>query len=619
MRTLIVAIMCVLGIAFDAIADLYTLHSPNQRLQIQVTVSERDGSLHWAVAYDEREVLNTSALWLELQDEPALQKGFKVLSANESRNDSYWKPVYGERAQIRDHYNQVAIMLRDKRKRQVQMIFRAYDEGAALAYSFPEQKQLKQFTITKEHTEFAFGSAYLCHPVYSAQGEYLEAVPLSEVKSGCERPLTVQLADDLYAAIGEARLVDYARMLLRPVTDKDFTLESHLTGSVDLEAPYTTPWRTIMVANSPGQLLENNDFILNLNDPCAIKDTSWIRPGKVIRDVTLSTKGSKACIDFAVEHNLQYVELDAGWYGPENDDASDATTITKNFKKSGNQDPLNLHEIIRYGEERGIGIMVYVNRRALETQLDDILPLYKEWGIKGIKYGFVQIGSQRWTTWLHEAIRKAAKYEMLVDVHDEYRPTGYSRTYPNFMTQEGIRGNEEMPPALHNVTLPFTRYLCGAGDYTICWYAQRVKNTLAHQLGALIAFYSPLQFVFWYDQPKAYTGESGVELFDHVPTVWDDTKVLHGKIGSYASIARKSGDDWFVGTLNAGEERTLPIPLEFLDRGKTYTAYIYSDGAPDGSIRTAVNTATRTVRPGDTLQAHMAANGGHALRLRLDQ
>jgi len=439
------------------------------------------------------------------------------------------------------------------------------------------------------------------------------------VKSRCERPLTVQLADDLYAALGEARLVDYARMLLQPVKDKDYTLESELSGSVNLEAPYTTPWRTIMVANSPGQLLENNDFILNLNDPCAIKDTSWIKPGKVIRDVTLSTEGSKACIDFAVEHNLQYVELDAGWYGPEGDAASDATTITKNFKKSGNQAPLDLHEIIRYGEERGIGIIVYVNRRALETQLDDILPLYKKWGIKGIKYGFVNVGTQHWTTWLHEAIRKAADYEMLVDVHDEYRPTGYSRTYPNFMTQEGIRGNEEMPPALHNVTLPFTRYLCGAGDYTICWYNQRVKNTLAHQLGALIAFYSPLQFVFWYDQPKAYKGEPGVELFDYVPTVWDDTKVLHGKIGSYASIARKSGDDWFVGTLNAGEERTLSIPLGFLDDGKTYTAYIYSDGAPDGSNRTALNATTRTVTPGDTIQAHMAANGGHAIRLRIEQ
>jgi len=178
MRSLVLAMTFVLGIAFGAIAESYTLHSPNQRLQVQFTVSDWGGRLDWAVAYDEREVLKPSSLWLELQGEPALQKGFKVLSINESSHDSTWKPVYGERAQVRDHYNQLEILLRDKKKRQIQITFRAYNEGAALSYSFPEQKKLKRFTIAKEHTEFAFGLDYPCHPVYSAQGEYLEAVEL---------------------------------------------------------------------------------------------------------------------------------------------------------------------------------------------------------------------------------------------------------------------------------------------------------------------------------------------------------------------------------------------------------------------------------------------------------
>lgn len=608
-----------LFISAVGLPEALTVTSPDSRLQIQFSLQELDATLTWSVHYDGRVVLQPSALALELEEGPDFRDGFKVRTATQDSHDETWNPVYGERAQVRDHYQQLVIDLQDAHDRHLQLTFRAYNAGAAVCYTFPEQNGLDRFTITREHTQFRFTGDHPCYPVYAAQGEYKDSVPLSQVKRNCERPLTLVLDSNLYVAVGEARLVDYARMRLQPVPGKAHALESDLAGEVELKTPYTTPWRFVMVAESPGQLLEQNDLVLNLNDPCAIKDTRWIKPGKVMREVTLSTEGGMACIDFAAEHNIQYIEYDAGWYGPENEMASDATTITKSIKKSGNNKPLDLHQVIQYGKERGVGILVYVNRRALEKQLDAILPLYKEWGIKGIKYGFVNVGSQRWTTWLHEAVRKAADFEMMVDVHDEYRPTGYSRTYPNLMTQEGILGNEGMPPARHNTTLPFTRFLCGAGDYTICWYSDRVKNSLAHQLGALIAYYSPLQFVFWYDRPAQYQGEPGVELIDYVPTVWEDTRVLQGKIGAYASIARKSGDDWFVGTLNAGQERRLSVPLDFLEEGRRYVAHIYSDGAPDGSQRTCVDTATQTVKRGDVLEAHMAPNGGQAIRLVLQQ
>ena len=178
------------------------------------------------------------------------------------------------------------------------------------------------------------------------------------------------------------------------------------------------------------------------------RDTSWIKPGKVIREITLTDAGAEACLDFAVEHNFQYVEFDAGWYGHEYDDASDATTITLDPKRS--KGPLDLRGFIDRANERGIGVILYVNRRCLERQLDEILPLFKEWGVKGVKYGFVRVGSQEHTSWLHDAIRKAAEHELLVDVHDEYRPTGYSRTYPNLLTQEGVRGDEAGPSAEQN-------------------------------------------------------------------------------------------------------------------------------------------------------------------------
>jgi alpha-glucosidase len=271
--------------------------------------------------------------------------------------------------------------------------------------------------------------------------------------------------------------------------------------------------------------------------------------------------------------------------------------------------------VIEYARQRGIGILVYVNRRALERQLDDILPLYENWGIKGVKYGFVQVGSQQWTSWLHEAVRKAAKHHLMVDVHDEYRPTGYSRTYPNLMTQEGIRGNECMPTAGENLVLPFTRMLCGAGDYTVCYYSNRIKTTHAHQLAAAVVFYSPWQFLFWYDRPTAYRGEPEIKFFEHVPTVWDDTQVVNGEIGEYITVARRSGREWFVGTMNGMEPRTLSIPLVFLDPNRDYVAHIYSDGDLNDNTRTHVAIERRPVTHSATLTATMPACGGCAVRI----
>jgi alpha-glucosidase len=387
------------------------------------------------------------------------------------------------------------------------------------------------------------------------------------------------------------------------------------------------PWRVIMLADSPGQLLERNDILLNLNDACAIEDTPWIKPGKVIREVTLSTAGGKACVDFAVKHNLQYVEFDAGWYGPENDDASDARGVHLDPKRS--KGPLDLQEVIQYAGERGIGIILYVNHKALERQLDELLPLYQSWGVKGIKFGFVNVGTQKWTSWLHSAIRKAAEHQLMVDVHDEYRPTGWSRTYPNFMTQEGIRGDEERQPNSMSLTTLFTRMLAGAGDNTICYYDERVDRqaTHAYQLAKAVCFYSPWQFLCWYDRPfisREATGraadarnmigdEPELEFFDHCPTVWDDTKVLHGRIGEYAVLARRSGDSWFVGAMNSEEPRSLDVPLNFLDADKRYAAYVYSDD-PTVPTRTHVKIEQRTVDRGTVLKVALPARGGQAIR-----
>lgn len=592
-----------------------TVSSPDGDITATVSVAQIDGlkdCLTWRVTYKGKPIIVDSPLTFELKGLPALGVDCRIADAAHSSRDETWRPVYGERSTIRDHYNQMQLDICDAHDRRLQLTVRACNEGVALRYAFPQQPVLQTFTIAAEHTQFRFADNHIAWAVYSAQGIY-SRVTLNDIKPNCERPLTIEIPDGPAVAVGEAALVDYARMRLKPVAGVPCAVESMLGSEVQVTAPYATPWRVLMIAGNPCRLLEQNDIIRNLNAPCAIADTSWIKPGKVIREVTLTTAGGKACVDFAVERGLQYVEYDAGWYGHEYDNTADATTVTVDPKRSPG--PLDLHEVIRYANEKNIGIILYVNQRALERQLDTILPLYRSWGVRGVKYGFVRVGDQKWTTWLHEAIRKAADNQLMLDIHDEYRPTGRGRTYPNLMTVEGIRGNEEMPTAEENLVLPFTRYLCGAGDYTICWYSSRVKNSRAHQLAAAVVYYSSWQFLFWYDRPSMYKGEPELDFFKHVPTVWDDTRVLQGRIGEYVTIARRSGEEWFVGTMNAVHRRRLEIPLTFLDPDKKYTARIYSDAKPDGTDRLGVAITHCTVDAATILTADCAHNGGHAIRL----
>lgn len=597
--------------------NAFELRSPNGLMSVSFDAKDFEevpSCLVYNVSYKGRTIIDESRLGLELEEE-RLGDGMAATLLSMGRHDMIWKPVYGERSIVRNSYSEAEMQLKETETphRILTLTVRAYDEGIAFCYTVPKQEGMERVTITKEASEFRFPGDHAAWATYSAQGTY-ESVPLSKIKRGCERPLVIQAADDLYIAVAEARCVDYARMKLAPLSERPHSLVSDLSGPVEAQLPLITPWRVIMAADSPGQLLENNDIILNLSAPCEIADTSWIKPGKVIREVSLTTTGGKSCVDFAVEHNLQYIEYDAGWYGHEYSEESDATTVTVDPKRS--KGPLDLREVIRYADERDIGVLVYVNRRALEKQLDDILPLYRQWGIKGVKYGFVNVGSQQWTSWLHEAIRKAADNRLMVDVHDEYRPTGYSRTYPNFMTQEGIRGDEVRQPNEMSLTTLFTRMIAGAGDNTICYMDKRVddQSTHAYQLAKAVCFYSPWQFLFWYDRPSAFDDEPELEFFAHCPTVWNEMKVLEGSIGEYAIIARRSDANWFIGFMNSGQARAFDVPLDFLDADKKYVAHIYSDDASI-STRTHVRIARFTVDSDMVLNMAASEKGGQTIRI----
>ncbi|MFD1818973.1 alpha-glucosidase [Pseudarcicella hirudinis] len=524
------------------------------------------------------------------------------------RKDSLWKPVYGERSVIRDNFEESIITFEKEQNPdyQFQIRIKVYNAGVAIQYYFPENPKGSYYQITGENTQFTFEEGTRAYYARWAQAPYHE-MALSDWPDEGERPLTLQLKNGLYACLAEAGMIDYARTKFKLSKEKANTIETSLYSGVDGISYFGTPWRVIMVAETPGELIENNDIILNLNEPAKIKNPDWIKPGKIIREMTLTTEGAKAAIDFAEKRNLQYILFDWKWYGPALTWDSDATQVKAK---------MDMAEIVEYGRKKNVGIWLYVNQQALLKQADEIFPLYKKWGIKGVKFGFVQVGSHRWTTWLQEAIRKCAENQLMVNIHDDYRPTGEQRTFPNLMTAEGIRGNEEMPDATHNTILPFTRYIAGAADYTICYFDKRIKTTHAHQLALAAVYYSPIQTLYWYDKPALYEGEPEVEFFDKIPTSWDETKVVQGKVGAYITTARRSGQDWFVGTITNNEARNLKVPLAFLEKGKQYKASVYEDD-PAVSGKTKVKITRIDVDANTVLDLKLLASGGQAIWISL--
>lgn len=633
MRKFFIAILfwavAIVGYAAEA------LQSPGGKYNF--VFEQKDGRLTYRLDYAAKQVIEEgelgvnidnhlveSAMGIPVDNSNVWTNGMEVASVDRRSEDNTWKPVYGEYAQIRDRYNEMTIHLLkggkhqgasnayDKRQQYLlDIIVRAYDEGVAIRYHFPEATNGLFMHITDDLTSFRFAPGAEAYHYAWAQSHANKVKLLkSEAawKEEAERPLTLRLDNGLYAAIGEAALSDFVRGKLKLKADNE--LQMALFHPADIITAYDMPWRFIMVGEKAIDLINNKQMVLNLNAPCQIQDASWIKPGKAFRVCRLDMKTCMEGVDFSVDRGLQYIELDAGWYGPEMKMSSSALKVLETRD-------IDMPKLCQYAKSKGIGVWVYVNQRALYQELDQLLPLYEKWGISGIKFGFVQIGSQEWTTWLHNAVKKCADHHIMVDIHDEYRPTGWSRTYPNLMTQEGIGGNEEMPDAEHNTILPFTRFLCGPADYTPCYFNGRVKNTKAHQLAMPVVYYSPITFLYWYDLPNVYKGEKELDFWKYCPTVWDESKALQGEIGEYIVQARRSGNDWFVGAMNGLQARDITLnTADFLQKGKKYQVEIYNDN-PALNTRTKVSTVVQTIKAGKILKLHLQPSGGAALRFSL--
>ncbi len=621
-------LLLLLWLMAGTVAHAVKLTSPNGQYEVSV-----DG-MTYTVKFAGRTIVEPSQLGIDVDNrlfESALgvPRGEHlnwcadmVLKGEERLTcDTTWMPLYGENDRIRDHYNQLVLHYEkgsqqgddtagdgyDKRKYYaLDIVLRAYDEGIALRYHFPETKNGLFLHVTGERTTFHMPEGTTGWYEEWAQGPYtLRPLKTSEQWLDCERPLLMQLPDGTYVALLEAAMKDFVRGKLSLKADHE--LQVALYDSADVITPYDTPWRVIMAAERAVDLINHKELVLNLNEPSRVPNTVFINPGKAFRACRLDRATILQSIDYCQAQGFNYVELDAGWYGPEGKVESDARSVaeTRDF---------NIPDICQYARERGIGVWLYVNQRALYRQLDALLPLYRKWGVSGIKFGFVHVGNQQWSTWLHQAVEKCSKHGLMVDIHDEYRPTGLSRTYPNLLTQEGIRGNEEMPDADHNTLLPFTRYLCGPADYTLCYFNSRVKNTKGHQLAMAAVYYSPLQFYFWYDQPFTDKGEAELKFWRDCPTVFDESRALDGEPGQYIVQMRRAGTDYFVGAMTNTEGRTLNIATDFLPKGR-YEVEIYNDD-PTLDTRTKVRATTMTVSAGQPITLTLQPSGGAALHFR---
>jgi alpha-glucosidase len=591
---------------FDAVA---TVTSPDGAIVVRMGLSQLSGLVgvpRYSVVYGGRPVVVDSGLGLTTDDGQTRETEFEWLRTTaRAVDESYVLPV-AERSLIPNRFNEATIHLRQRERpeRLMALIVRVYDEGVAFRYLLGRAVGSAQVTIQGENTQFIFAGDH--DALYQNWTEDIyRSSPLSGIDGEVENPLTVTPADGFVFNVTEAAVDNYPRMFLDKLKDNPLGFFTGLGSLATVTLPFQTPWRVLMLGERPGDLLEHSYLMYNLAEPARFADATWIKPGTAMRIMYLTTQGALDVIDFAAQHGVEYVEFDAGWYGlgyfQEFNPESDATQPIA---------AIDMQRVIAHANSRGVGVVLYVNWVALQRQLDEIMPLYQSWGVKGVKFGYVDGHTQQGINFVHRAVEKAAQHQLIVDIHDNYRPSGLTRTYPNLLTQEGVRGNEHFTGAEHNTKVPFARLSIGAADYTVPYYSDLLNVTRAHQLAVSILFYSPLKFILWYDSPSNYGGEAEIELFGRLPTAWDETVTLDDALGDSAAIARRKGNDWYVGVITDETGRSLPIELSFLDKDMVYMAHIFADETPR-----SVEITTQEVDASTVLTATMLASGGQAIWL----
>ena len=703
MRKILFALMLL-----PMLAMAQTVKSPNGNVSVKFSLD--NGRPVYEVSYKKRAVVKPSYLGLELaktkhaskgMEETSLMDGFVVAKTDTSTFDETWKPVWGETATIRNHYNELAVTLNQPAtKRNIVIRFRVYDDGMGLRYEFPQQEELNYFVIKEEHTQFAMAGD---HKAFWIPGDYdtqeYETVEskLSEIRglmksaitpnssqttfspTGVQTSLQMKTDDGLYINIHEAACVNYATMHLN-LDDKNMVFESWLTPDAQgykgyIQTPFNTPWRTVIVSDDARDMLSSN-LILNLNEPCALDDVSWIRPIKYcgvwwdmivgrgtwsytndLPSVHLGVTDYSKCkpngthsannenvkkyIDYAADNGLDEVLVEGwnegweDWFGHSKLDVFDFITPYPDF---------DIKMLNEYAHSKGVKLMMHHETSSsawnYERWMEKAYELMNKYGYDAVKSGYVgdiiPRGEYHYGQLMNNhylrAVKEAAKHHIMVNAHEATRPTGLCRTYPNLVGNESARGTEyeafggSRPD--HTVVLPFTRLQGGPMDYTPgiletqlnTWSENTsfVHTTLVGQLSLYLVMYSPLQMAA--DLPENYMKYyDAFQFIRDVAVDWDDSKYLEAEPGDYITVARKAKgtDNWFVGGKCDENGHKAVVKLDFLDKGRKYDCTIYAD-AKDAHYEKnpkAYEITHKIVKKGDVLKLQEAPGGGFAVSL----
>ena len=625
-----------------------TVVSPDGNIRVNIGLEK--GELTYQILYRRALVVGNSAIGPVV--DPPLEGGFSATATRRWSTAESWKPVWGERETVWNIYSGLLIPLRENgpQRREMQIEFRVFNEGVAFRYLLPEQKG-EAWNISGESTTFQIGESAAAWPIFSTEGTFPPSpISLKEIAEPVFAPMTLRIPKGPFVSLLETAGDLYPR--LKFVQRVPGTVGVKLDGPAVCRAPFIAPWRVVMIAPDEKKLVENESFILNLAAPCAVANSSWIRPGKTLSNEAncdIQTDKLKSLVDFAAENGMKYLQIDWGWYGTEwpwseeekakwaetnperaeestwrGNTAADPYTVARGLVpylptwKSATEVDLDLPELIRYGKEKGIGLCLYVNDRVLKANdLDKLFAEYEKWGLAGLKPGFVRYGQQADAEAIRRLVQTAAAHKLWLCIHDAYLPDSSYRTFPNEMSVEGGGGQEGNHPDWHDATLPFTRGLAGPFDYTPLLYKNGKSH--AHQLSLLLTIYTPAPVIRGGWQIRDAAAENGygnafgdeIEFLKKVETDWAETKVLEASIGKYLITARKTkADDWQVGGTNGSTATKVSLDLGFLSPGIGYTMKLWTDVKEEKEGWRPTERTERIVRRGDRVEFIMQPAGG---------
>jgi alpha-glucosidase len=644
--------------AATARTQTLTLSSPDHNISIGFELKslsppyQPGERAYYRISYKGAPIIADSPLGLKFVGEPALDRDFAISGSVAASQDSSWQDRINDNRTVRDHYNQLTIHLQERSapQRHIDIVFRAYDSGIAFRYFLPRQPALKSFTLTGEDTGFYFArkaSAFALNlgSFTTAYEDEFNRISIGQIKpsSIVGLPLLVHVPDGLWMALTEADLEDYAGMYVggaagvpNGLASKLAPLTGHPGQAVLGATPKATPWRVIMINSRAGGLIDTTeDMVLNLSPSCVLQDASWIKPGKTAWDwwsgdydtgvnfqPGMNTATLKHYIQFAADHHLPYMLIDAGWARHSTQGNFESADITHWNSR------VDLPQILAFAKARGVKVLLWMHWKSVQQQMNVAFPLFHRWGVAGIKVDFMNSDSQPMVNFYYRVARTAARCHLVVDFHGAFKPTGMRRTYPNQLTREGVMGMEYSKSTYrctpyHDVILPFTRMLAGPMDYTPGCFNNATKaqfrphnvnpmcqGTRAHQLAMYVVFFSPLQMLS--DYPEIYDHSPGMTFLDQVPTVWDETAVVNSEPGQYVTIAREKAKRWYLGSMTNWTPRQLEIPLNFLGAG-TYNAQIFADGPDAAKNAKSLTITDRVVNARDHLKAQLAPGGGLAV------